>query len=135
MAQEGEIYFFSKDCPVGIADHPHILVRNKGTYLFLNTCSSKLETAIRLATLRGWDTRTFPMFKPDATNMLTRDTYVNCNSFVELTAQRFGELMSGGFISREAGEGVMTGAQLVEIRQGIELSVNISDEDKDRILR
>lgn len=55
VATEGEIFFFEKGCPVGIENHPHILVRHE--------------------------------------------------------------------------------SDMIRIREGIDLSVNISDEDKDRILR
>ncbi|MDE7460772.1 MAG: hypothetical protein K2M85_06785 [Paramuribaculum sp.] len=137
LAQEGEIYFFTKDCPkgIGIPDHPHILIRNNGSYLFLNTCSSQITTSIRLATLRGWDSRTYPVIKRDSFNNLMKDSYVDCNQFVELSPERFGELMSEGKIKRDVGNGVIPEAQLAVIRQGIKLSVNISDEDKERLLK
>lgn len=28
VATEGEIFFFEKGCPVGIENHPHVLVRH-----------------------------------------------------------------------------------------------------------
>ena len=43
--------------------------------------------------------------------------------------------MSEGKIKRDVGNGVITEAQLAVIRQGIKLSVNISDEDKERLLK
>lgn len=64
-----------------------------------------------------------------------KDSYVDCNQFVELSPERFGELMSEGKIKRDVGNGVITEAQLAVIRQGIKLSVNISDEDKERLLK
>ena len=83
VATEGEIFFFEKGCPVGIENHPHVLVRHNGNYLFLNTCSSSLDTAIRLARIRRWDNRTYPVISKSAVNKLMRDSYVNCNEFVE----------------------------------------------------
>lgn len=135
VATEGEIFFFKKGCPVGIENHPHILVRHNGNYLFLNTCSSSLDTAIRLARIRRWDNRTYPVISKSAVNKLMRDSYVNCNEFVELTEDEFGNLTRRGLIHREAGGGTITEADMIRIREGIDLSVNISDEDKDRILR
>ena len=135
VATEGEIFFFEKGCPVGIENHPHILVRHNGNYLFLNTCSSSLDTAIRLARIRRWDNRTYPVIFKSAVNKLMRDTYVNCNEFVELTEDEFGNLTRQGLIHREVGGGTITEADMIRIREGIDLSVNISDEDKDRILR
>lgn len=135
VATEGEIFFFEKGCPVGIENHPHVLVRHNGNYLFLNTCSSSLDTAIRLARIRRWDNRTYPVIFKSAVNKLMRDTYVNCNEFVELTEDEFGNLTRQGLIHREVGGGTITEADMIRIREGIDLSVNISDEDKDRILR
>ena len=135
VATECEIFFFKKGCPVGIENHPHILVRHNGNYLFLNTCSSSLDTAIRLARIRRWDNRTYPVISKSAVNKLMRDTYVNCNEFVELTEDEFGNLTRRGLIHREVGGGTITEADMIRIREGIDLSVNISDEDKDRILR
>ena len=135
VATEGEIFFFEKGCPVGIENHPHVLVRHNGNYLFLNTCSSSLDTAIRLARIRRWDNRTYPVIFKSAVNKLMRDTYVNCNEFVELTEDEFGNLTRRGLIHREVGGGTITEADMIRIREGIDLSVNISDEDKDRILR
>lgn len=135
VATEGEIFFFEKGCPVGIENHPHVLVRHNGNYLFLNTCSSSLDTAIRLARIRRWDNRTYPVIFKSAVNKLMRDTYVNCNEFVELTEDEFGNLTRQGLIHREVGGGTITEADMIRIREGIDLSVNISDEDKDCILR
>ena len=135
VATEGEIFFFEKGCPVGIENHPHVLVRHNGNYLFLNTCSSSLDTAIRLARIRRWDNRTYPVIFKSAVNKLMRDTYVNCNEFVELTEDEFGNLTRRGLIHREVGGGTITEADMIRIREGIDLSINISDEDKDRILR
>ena len=135
VATEGEIFFFEKGCPVGIENHPHILVRHNGNYLFLNTCSSSLDTAIRLARIRRWDNRTYPVISKSAVNKLMRDSYVNCNEFVELTEDEFGNLTRRGLILREVGGGTIPEADMIRIREGIDLSVNISDEDKDRILR
>lgn len=135
VATEGEIFFFEKGCPVGIENHPHVLVRHNGNYLFLNTCSSSLDTAIRLARIRRWDNRTYPVIFKSAVNKLMRDSYVNCNEFVELTEDEFGNLTRQGLIHREVGGGTIPESDMIRIREGIDLSVNISDEDKDRILR
>lgn len=107
VATEGEIFFFEKGCPVGIENHPHILVRHNGNYLFLNTCSSSLDTAIRLARIRRWDNRTYPVIAKSAVNKLMRDSYVNCNEFVELTEEEFGNLTRQGLIHREGGGGTI----------------------------
>ena len=107
FATEGEIFFFEKGCPVGID----------------------------LARIRRWDNRTYPVISKSAVNKLMRDSYVNCNEFVELTEDEFGNLTRRGLILREVGGGTIPEADMIRIREGIDLSVNISDEDKDRILR
>lgn len=134
VATEGEI-FFEKGCPVGIENHPHILVRHNGDFLFLNACSSSLDTAIRLAKIRKWDDKTYPVITKSSVNKLMRDSYVNCNEFVELTEEEFGNLTLQGYIHREVGGGTISEVDMIRIRNGIDLSINISDEDKDRILR
>lgn len=135
VAKEGEIYFFEKGCPVGIENHPHILVSHNGNYLFLNTCSSSLDTAIRLARIRNWDNRTYPVIKANKANNLMRDSYINCNEFVELTETEFGNLTRQGIIHRDVDCGHIEETDMKRIREGINLSINISDEDKDRILK
>ena len=135
FATEGEIFFFEKGCPVGIENHPHILIRHNGSYLFFNTCSSSLDTAIRLARIRKWDDKTYPIIKRSTKNKLMRDSYVNCNEFVELTEKEFGNLILQKLIHRETGGGTISKKDMDRILEGIKLSINISDEDKDRILK
>lgn len=132
---EGEIYFFTEQCPVGVANHPHVLLRHKDKYLFLNTCSSSLDTAIRLAQARKWPIDSYPVVHKSAVNNLTYDSYVNCNEYIELTEEQFGAYYKSGYIRRERGRGVLEEADMNRVRRGIEISVNITDEDKDWILR
>lgn len=132
---EGEIYFFTDQCPVGIPDHPHVLLRHKEKYLFLNTCSSSLDTAIRLAQVRNWPIDSYPIVRKNNVNKLTDDSYVNCNEYIELTEEQFGVLYKNGYIHREKGGGVMEEADMIRIRHGIDISLNITDEDKEWILR
>ena len=49
VAEEGDIYFFTSDCPVGIADHMHVCVKHADKIILLSTCSSKIDTAMRTA--------------------------------------------------------------------------------------
>ena len=133
-AVEGEIYFFEANCPVGVPDHPHVLVRHKDTYLFFNTCSSSLDTAVRLAKARNWPEATYPVIEKNSVNNLTDDSYINCNQFVELTETEFGEYVNQGYIHRDYGRGVIDGNDMDRIKMGIEVSINLSAEDIDRIL-
>lgn len=131
---EGEIYFFSEQCPVGVPDHPHVLIKHKENYLFLNTCSSTLLTSIKLAKARNWPIDSYPVVRKNDVNRLTDDSYVNCNEFVELTEEKIGEYYKAGYIHRERGGGVMEEADMIRIRHGIKISLNITEEDKARIL-
>ena len=131
---EEEIFFFTGQCPVGVSDHPHVLIRHKEKYLFLNTCSSSLDTAIRLAEIRNWPKDSYPIVCKNAVNKLSYDSYVNCNEYIELTEEQFGEYYKAGYIYREKGGGVMEDADMRRILHGIEISLNITDEDKSKIL-
>ena len=57
---EGEKYFFTVDCPIGIQDHIHICIKKKNRLLLFSTCSSQTDTAFRLAKLKCLDLNTFP---------------------------------------------------------------------------
>lgn len=59
---EGEKYFFSVDCPIGIQEHIHICIKRNNKILLFSTCSSQTDTAFRLAKLKGFDMNTFPVF-------------------------------------------------------------------------
>ena len=124
VVEEGDIYFFTSDCPVGIADHMHICIKHADKVIFLSTCSSQIDTAMRIAKLRGYDMNTFPIFPQTAENKFRKpQTYVNCNKVVELTDNEFGQLVSGGKIYKLAGNIGVSGLSLIS--KGIKLSPDI----------
>ena len=49
---EGEKYFFTVDCPIGIQEHIHICIKRKNRILLFSTCSSQTDTAFRLVSVR-----------------------------------------------------------------------------------
>lgn len=56
-----------------------------------------MDTAIRIARLKGYDVNTFPVLKRDDVNKFRKEfTYVNCNDVVETTEQEFKELLKQG---------------------------------------
>lgn len=55
VVDEGEEYFFTTDCPIGIQEHIHICIKKKNKILLFSTCSSQTDTAFRLAKLKGYD--------------------------------------------------------------------------------
>lgn len=131
VVQEGDIYFFTPDCPVGIANHMHVCVRHHNKILLLTACSSQTDTAIRLATIRKWDINTFPVFMNDKENQFTKPTYIDCNNLVELTEEEFSEYRDKGYIIRSRNDGHINEQGLQIIAQGIKLSTQIEDEIKD----
>ena len=86
---EGEKYFFTVDCPIGVQEHIHICIKRYNKILLFSTCSSQTDTAFRLAKLRGLDLNTFPVFTRNNVNKFQRDmTYVNCNNVIWSTYKR-----------------------------------------------
>ena len=129
--QEGEIYYFTSDCPVGVANHMHVCVKRHGKILFLSTCSSQTDTAIRLAMVRNWDLNTFPVFMNDTRNKFKKPTYINCNNLVEMTEEDFSEYRAKGYIRKSENDGFIDEQGLAIIAKGIKLSTQIEDETKD----
>lgn len=124
VVSEGDIYFFTSDCPVGIADHMHICIKHMDKIILLSTCSSQIDTAMRIAKLRGYDMNTFPVFVQNEYNKFRKpQTYVNCNSVVELTDEEFGNLIKKGMIHKL--DGNIGEAGLALIAKGINLSPDI----------
>ena len=129
VAGEGENYFFTADCPVGVADHMHICIKHADKVILLSTCSSQIDTAMRIAKLRGYDMNTFPVFTQTAENHFRKpQTYVNCNKVVELMDEEFGDLINRGMIHQLDGNIGKTGLAL--IANGVKLSPDIEGRIK-----
>jgi len=129
MVNEGELYFFTTDCPVGIADHIHVCIRHANKVLLLSTCSSQIDTAMRIAQLHGYDMNTFPVFLKDDVNMFNKpQTYVNCNNVVELSDKDFGKIIKDGKVHKLNGHIDANGLKL--IANGIKLSPDIEGRIK-----
>lgn len=127
---EGEKYFFSVDCPIGIQDHIHICIRKKNKILLFSTCSSQTDTAFRLAKLKGLDLNTFPIFPKNNTNKFTKEqTYINCNNVIEISDREFGKLIKDGKVHRLDGYIDKSGLQL--IANGVKLSPEVEGRIKD----
>lgn len=128
-ASEGDIFFFTSDCPVGIADHMHICIKHADKVILLSTCSSQIDTAMRIAMLQGYDMNTFPVFTQNEENKFRKpQTYVNCNKVVELTDEEFGKLVKSGKIHKLSGNIGKLGLSL--IARGIKLSPDIEGRIK-----
>lgn len=126
---EGNIYFFTTECPIGIADHMHVCIKHADKVLLLSTCSSQIDTAMRIAMLKGYDMNTFPLFTANTENKFHKSqTYVNCNQVVEIEEKEFGELVNAGKIHKLDGNIGSLGLTL--IANGIRISPDIEGRIK-----
>lgn len=127
---EGEKYFFTVDCPIGIQEHIHICIKRKNRILLFSTCSSQTDTAFRLAKLKGLDLGTFPVFPKNDVNKFTKEhTYINCNNIIEISEYEFGKLIRDGKVHRIDGQIDELGMQL--IANGVKLSPEVEERIKD----
>lgn len=130
IVKEGEKYFFTVDCPIGIKDHIHICIKRNGKVLLFSTCSSQTDTAFRLAQLKGWNMNTFPVFPKNTVNKFTKEqTYVNCNRVLEMTESEFGRLIQAGKVHKLDGCIDDIGLQL--IANGVKLSTEVERRIKN----
>lgn len=127
---EGEKYFFTVDCPIGIQEHIHICIKRHNKILLFSTCSSQTDTAFRLAKLRGLDLSTFPVFTRNEVNKFQRDmTYVNCNNVIEVSEAEFGQLIKDGKVHRL--DGKLDELSMALIANGVKLSPDVERRIKD----
>ncbi|MBP5395866.1 MAG: hypothetical protein J6Y34_02600 [Bacteroidales bacterium] len=127
---EGEKYFFTVDCPIGVQEHIHICIKRHNRLLLFSTCSSQTDTAFRLAKLRGLDLSTFPMFTRNDINKFKRDiTYINCNNVIEISEAGFGQLIKEGKVHRI--EGKLDEASMALIAIGVKRSKDVPGRIKD----
>lgn len=130
VVNEGEKYFFTVDCPIGIQEHIHICIKHKNRILLFSTCSSQTDTAFRIAKLKGFDMNTFPIFQKNDVNKFTKEqTYINCNHVIEVTEAEFGNLIKEGKIHRLDGKIDSLGLQL--IANGVKLSTEVERRIKE----
>ncbi len=127
---EGNIYYFENNSTFGVPAHMHGCVKRANRLLFFATCSSQINTALRLSQLYKWDINTFPVFKKDDTNKFKESlTYVNCNRCYEITVPEFVDLIEKGEIRLMKGS--FTESDLQLITKGIMSSTQISREIKE----
>ena len=127
---EGEKYFFTVDCPIGVQEHIHICIKRHNRILLFSTCSSQTDTALRLAKLRGLDLNTFPVFTRNEVNKFQRDmTYVNCNNVIEVSESEFGQLIKEGKVHHL--DGKLDELSMKLIAKGVKLSIDVERRIKD----
>lgn len=124
IVNEGELYFFMSDCPIGIADHIHVCIKHHDKVLMFSTCSSQIDTAIRVAMLRGYDINIFPVLLKNDTNKFRKpQTYINCNNVIEISSSDFGDLIKTGKIHKL--DGVINNNDMQLIAKGVKLSPDV----------
>lgn len=124
LVEEGNLYFFLKDSPIGIPEHIHICIKRNDSFLLFSTCSSQTDPAFRLAQLKGWDMNTFPVFPKNEENKFKKEhTYVNCNNVIEISDTEFGKLIRSGKVRLLDGHISELGLQL--IGNGVKLSTEV----------
>lgn len=127
---EGEKYFFTVDCPIGVQDHIHICIKRNNRLLLFSTCSSQTDTAFRLAKLKGLDMNTFPIFTRNDINKFQKEmTYVNCNNVIEVSELEFGRLIKEKKVHLLSGHIDELGLSL--IANGVKLSPEVERRIKD----
>jgi len=127
---EGEKYFFTVDCPIGVQEHIHICIKRNNKILLFSTCSSQTDTAFRLAKLKGLDINTFPVLVSNEENKFLKNmTYVNCNNVIEVSETVFGRLIKEGKVHRLSGQIDELGMSL--IANGVKLSPEVERRIKD----
>ncbi len=127
---EGEMYFFTVDCPIGIQEHIHVCIKRHNRILLFSTCSSQTDTALRLAQLKGFDMNTFPMFTRNKVNKFQKDiTYIDCNNVIEVEEAEFGKLIKEGKVHRLEGKIDALGMEL--IANGVKQSTIVERRLKD----
>lgn len=120
---EGSIFYFEKDCPIGIKEHMHVCIKKGDRILLFSTCTSQKDTVYRFITRRNFDPNTYPMFVPDNANEFDKDTFVNCNNVYEIGNKEFAKLIEDGMVRRIAG--CIDGTGLQAIAKGVKLSKTI----------
>lgn len=127
--QEGELYFFTEESPIGVKGHIHVCIKVANQILFFSTCTSQTNTVSNYVKFLNVDPNTFPCIKQDNTNKFTRElTYINCNNVTKLTKQEFSKLVADGIIKHM--DGVISAENLQAIAKGVLLSTRVPDNIK-----
>ena len=127
--REGNLYFFTKECPIGVPDHIHVCIRHHDRVLLFSTCTSQIDTVYKFA-CHGKDPNTYPCFRQDDVNKFSRPlTFVNCNNIVDCTVQEFGEYIKSGIVKPM--DGIMTETDMAAIAKGVILSPWVSNGIKE----
>lgn len=129
---EGKMYFFKADCPIGVKDHIHICIKRGETVLLFATGSSQVEKAIARAKALGFDLNSYPVFLADSINQLRKpQTYINCNQPIEVTHNNFAKLLKEDKVYELPG--IFDAESLTRIIEGVKCSKLVENRIKEML--
>jgi len=108
--------------------HPHFIIYAE-TDVVLLVGTSQFDKASRRIELRKQDFQTLVTIKAQPQNQLTKDTYIDCNSYKEMKISVFFKT-----ITPEKIKGSLTASELQQILQGFEASKEHPDIVKEKII-
>ena len=100
--EEGKIYFFYDSVPEGsdlIPKHFHICLKIHEEIVYLLCCTTQEQTIDNYIQSTHLDWKTKVYIAPTATNGLTKDTFLNCNSIKSSDFEELVKLYKKGGIS------------------------------------
>lgn len=127
--EEGKIYLFRDNCPIGVKGHMHVCIKiHDRVYLFSN-CTSQMKTIRRHAELTGISLDTYPCFPADNVNQFKELTFINCNNVFECSADEFVQYLDNQYIIPLGGS--ISAEGMSAIAKGIKLSKTVAKEVQD----
>ncbi len=129
---KGKIYYFKSDKLVNTTQpHYFIVIATPSDDLFILTCcTSQFEKRARFIKINSIPMSTLVWIKPTEENGLKKDTYVDCNSYLQFSKS---ELIKMYETNQIEFVGYIIDSKLEEIRQGIKDSPLIITEMKEII--
>ncbi len=126
----GDIYWFVNPQINSLDPHPHICL---GIYddecVFMLCGTSQFETKRRHFELTGLPYETLVRIQSNHTNTIVKDTFVDCN---DIQNHDVGDLYYNKTLRKR---GMVSDAELLQIRYGIQISELLEEGTKKQILR
>lgn len=131
---ERKIYYFSTVKINSLQPHYFICIkRMNNDLLIMSCCTSQFETINRFITSRKLPKESLVWIEPDpqsVDNPFTKDTYVNCNSYLTYTLDEFKSMYESGTISYS---GELSEDHYIQLLIGIHSSPLVDNETKETL--
>ncbi len=125
--EEGKVYFFRSNCPIGVRGHLHICIKIHNRVFLFSSCTSQMATISRYVRLTGIDPDTYPCFPKNDINKFDEDyTFVNCNDVIECSFDEFTKYLEAQYIVPL--DGIIDENGMSAIAKGIKLSKTVPKE-------